>query len=564
MSGTEQVDADRTTARVRRRRRWVCGALVVMALLATGVSWVLASPVAGSPDDEYHLGSIWCPRPVASSGCQTAVIDGRVEVRVPETIAEGAPCFAFHPEKSAACRLSMSDRETTYSARYDDGNYPIGYYRFHHLLIRESVNESVLIMRMVNVVIAVALLGALGVLIPVRMRESYVLAMCVSWIPMGVYFIASNNPSSWALTGVFAYAAGLYASVRAQGRRRWVLLGLALVGALLSFTSRGDSSFFIFVASLAVLIGVRWRRDLLVQTLVAACASGIGVWIMSHTGQSRALEPAPPPFDMPAHARLMSNLRTLPEYFAGFYGRRWGAGWFDVPLDGLVTVIAIAVAGAAVFLGAGMLTWRKLLSALTVVGALAGVPLLVSMQQGFVRTFQYQPRYMLPLLAVFFLIWLDRPREGPVLSRSQVALLVGASVLVHSVAIHELLHRYTHGVRDPDDDLLFNLNFNPAWWWDLPVSPMTVWRAATVFYFIAIVVGVVLARTGPDRHGSLSSLRPAVLLTRMRRHAPADVDTGDGDDAGAPAPVVIDTANTASTDDDASTDNGGPQPTVRT
>ena len=71
----------------------------------------------------------------------------------------------------------MSDRETTYSARYDDGNYPIGYYRFHHLLIRESVNESVLIMRMVNVVIAVALLGALGVLIPVRMRESYVLAM---------------------------------------------------------------------------------------------------------------------------------------------------------------------------------------------------------------------------------------------------------------------------------------------------------------------------------------------------------------------------------------------------
>ena len=53
MSGTEQVDADRTTARVRRRRRWVCGALVVMALLATGVSWVLASPVAGSPDDEY-------------------------------------------------------------------------------------------------------------------------------------------------------------------------------------------------------------------------------------------------------------------------------------------------------------------------------------------------------------------------------------------------------------------------------------------------------------------------------------------------------------------------------
>ena len=102
---------------------------------------LLASPVGGSPDDDYHLASIWCPRPVEGS-CWTRIIDGEVNVLVPEPIAKASTCYAFKQEVSAACTLPYLNENDGYTRRYDDGNYPKGYYRFHHLFISESVNQS--------------------------------------------------------------------------------------------------------------------------------------------------------------------------------------------------------------------------------------------------------------------------------------------------------------------------------------------------------------------------------------------------------------------------------------
>ena len=118
------------------RSRRVGGVVLVLALVITGLGWIFASPVGGSPDDDYHLGSIWCPRPLESSGCRTRVSeDGVLQVLVPETVADNTPCYAFHPRSSAACRFYLSDDVMEFTSRYDDGNYPYGYYQFHHLLV---------------------------------------------------------------------------------------------------------------------------------------------------------------------------------------------------------------------------------------------------------------------------------------------------------------------------------------------------------------------------------------------------------------------------------------------
>jgi len=86
-STVAQTGRSRWIGRVRRfhRGRAAC-VVLVFAVLIVGAAWVVSSPVAGSPDDDYHLGSIWCPRPVASSGCQTRVVDGVTEVMVPEAV----------------------------------------------------------------------------------------------------------------------------------------------------------------------------------------------------------------------------------------------------------------------------------------------------------------------------------------------------------------------------------------------------------------------------------------------------------------------------------------------
>ena len=157
--------------RVLLTRTRLVGAIAVLLMLATGIGWSLASPIGGSPDDDYHLGSIWCPRPVESSGCHTIVIDGVVNVLVPGVMA-GHPCYAFRPFDSASC--STSKPKEAYSFRYDDGNYPKGYYRFHHLLAGDHVTRSVVLMRFVNVLIAVTLLSAIGILAPPEQRSRYV------------------------------------------------------------------------------------------------------------------------------------------------------------------------------------------------------------------------------------------------------------------------------------------------------------------------------------------------------------------------------------------------------
>ena len=472
-------------------------------MLIVGAAWAVASPVAGSPDDDYHLGSIWCPRPADSSGCQTRVVDGVTEILLPETV--GRPvCYAFVSERSAACRLHLSDDREAYSQRYDDGNYPTGYYRFHHLLVGRDATRSVLIMRGVNVLIAVTLLGAIACLMPARMREGAVVALLAAWIPMGVYFVASNNPSSWAITGVFAYASGLYASVRSEGRRRWVLLGLGLLGAVLAFASRGDSSFYVFVVSLAVLVGVRWHRGLIPHTIAAAIASAVGIINMLGLRQTSALEGGAPDDGTPWRTRLYRNLMEIPDYFAGFYGqgRGRGLGWLDIPLDGPAAVLAVGLAGAALFAGARAMSRRRAASMVVMLGAMAGIPLVIGMTGAF-RVWEYQSRYIFPLLAVTFLVWLVVEDRRALLSRGQTVLFILVSAMVHAIALHTLIQRYVSAIGAHPDDRILSLNAHMTWWWNIPISPMGVWLMGSLAYVVAISMALRLARRRTESNDSL-------------------------------------------------------------
>lgn len=531
-----QHRSGRRSDRRRAGSRWALGLVLAAAVLATGLSWVVASPVGGSPDDDFHLGSIWCPRPVSSSGCATREHNGEVQVLVPSRVSETARCYAFHDDVPASCQGAVPEDSEIYSRRYDDGNYPKGYYRFHHLLIGDDVDVSALTMRAVNLLIAVGLLGAIGGAMPARLREQYSLAIILAWMPMGLYLVASNNPSSWALTGVLGYTAGMYGSLRSRGRRRWVLLGLALVGALLACACRGDSAFYLLVVSLALFIGLTWRRRVLLHAAVAAVVSAIGAWMMLGSGQSQAVVSSEPTSALSNGTRLKLIILTIPEYFGGFYGgERWGAGWFDVPFDGPIAVMALGLAGIALFIGARTVGWRKLLSAGVLAGALVCLPAALSYTQGFESNYELQPRYLLPLLAPFLLVWLRQRGGERLLSTPQAVLIVGLSSLAHAYALHRILLRYTHGLvnlgKDAAGWLPINLDFQPQWWWDIPISPMGVWMIGSLMYAVALVCALLLAR----RIGALGQEGPV---------EPADPrDGGEGrraEDAVVGAPVMAD------------------------
>ena len=470
--------------------------LLVLGVLAVAAGWVFASPPGSSPDDDYHLVSTWCPRPVESS-CETTTIDGDLYVMVPITTSH-AQCEAFNPNRSHACITEYSDDKIVPSYRYNDGQYPYGFYQFHHLFSQHNVERSVWIMRSINVAIATLLIGAVCALSSREVRRSTALAALVAWTPMGLYFIASNNPSSWAITGVFSYGAALYGALNAQGWRRWSLLGVAAFASLLCFGSRGDAAFYVFVVSLGILILAARRRHL-PEIGIASLLSAIGVWCMLGSGQSSQI--AQSDASVTLHERIevaIMNIRYLPEYFAGFVGLYSGPGWRDTPLPGYTTVLGLLVLGAVLFYGARTISLRKALAAFMVFGAMAGIPLLIATPTTFPNLGGYHSRYALPLLGTWLLIWLSCAIKKSSLARGQVVMVVFFLSVVDAVAMHTTIARYVRGllpIRHLGWIAPGNLNGDIQWWWaDMPLSPMGLWIIASLGYACALTCAIYLLR----------------------------------------------------------------------
>ena len=88
-------------------------------------------------------------------------MQGQLRVGVPEALP-GSTCSSFHVDISQAMCNRYSDKRISYSLRYDDGNYPYGYYHFHHMFKPLGVQGLVIASRTANMVIALALLGSIG------------------------------------------------------------------------------------------------------------------------------------------------------------------------------------------------------------------------------------------------------------------------------------------------------------------------------------------------------------------------------------------------------------------
>jgi len=487
---------------VKETHRRSAGVFVlgVVAALVMGLGWALSSPVASGPDDDYHLGSIWCPRPVGES-CSLRIVDGEEQVEVPRGVSPLAmQCFVKQKDAPAAC--GQVDAQTVVaSPRYDTGNYPKGYYRFHHFFVGQDIERSVLVMRSVNVLIAVGLVAGIAALSPPRIRRAMALGMAASWFPMGVYFIASNNPSSWAMTGLFSFAVAVYCATQARSWRRWVLLGLAAFAALLCLASRYDAAFYLFIVAVALAFAVQWeprRHRAEIALLIFTSVVGI-YWMYSSTNPAAApLNDAGAggdtggssmEFSLPG---LVWALASFPKYVGGFYGYHWTPGWGDVPTEEHAPfVFSIMAAGAILMVALSRGSWHKWLAGTVLLGAVAGLPVVFHATGIFPELVSYQARYVLPLLAVTFFVLLSQGLgRRPLFSQVQAGFLLlcftGATVLTQYIT----MLRYVNGVNPGQPRVL-----SPAhgWWWTLPVHPLSVWGLTSLATFVFLTL---MIRTG--------------------------------------------------------------------
>lgn len=474
--------------------------LTPVFLIVALLGWALASPVGASPDDDFHLNSIWCGDSIRDGLCETGPSDDKRVV--PEPLGASA-CYAFRADVSASCQRAGFSSDTYSLAPAARGNwtgdYPPVFYAVMGVFAGHDISVSVMLMRVFNAVLFVGMSTALFVLLPRARRTALVWGFAITLVPLGMFLIPSTNPSSWAIISAGTLWIALLGYFETTGRRRLGLGTLAAVSTVIGASARADSAIYAIVAIAAVVvISAKRERRFLVSLALPGVLALIAMYFYFSAGQSSFASSGLSSNGQAGDWKhlLFLNVLNVPDLWAGALGR-WGLGWLDTALPAVVWLSAVAVFSALTFTGLRSLAWRKALAVAGIIAALWTIPTYVLVRSQALVGEQVQPRYILPLIILLAGVTLIQSRGRRLeLGRGQAIIVAAALSVANSVALHFNLRRYITGT----DVTSWNLNAGVEWWWGIAVSPMFVWAVGSVA-FAAVIVALSPAiwspRSGP-------------------------------------------------------------------
>jgi len=499
--------APMTAAPTRRRGAAALAIAIPVLLFLSLVSWAFASPVGSSPDDDFHLPSIWCGLGERPGLCAPG---SEPETRsVPAALTDAA-CFAFKPDVSGSC-WNPSETGMVDTPRVNVGLYPPLFYGTMSLFASDDIQTSVLTVRIFNSLLTVGVLTAVFFALPRRLRPALVVSAVGAAVPLGMFVAASTNPSAWAYISAATVWICLYGAMLTDGRRRWLLAGLAVLGGVLGAGARADSAAYAVLSIvLAVILGARRGRSLwaaATASLVIAVAA-VAFYLSARQGGAvvtgLSLDPVPLTID-----QHISNFLNIPTLLAGALGG-WGLGWLDTYMPSAVSTLSLMVAAGAIFVGARGMTPRRVIAFAVSLSALYLVPFVLLAQSEAMVGAQIQPRYILPLLVIFLGVASASWDIEPSWTVARIVFAGVALSVATVIALHVSIRRYTTGVDDP----AISLGARAEWWWNGIPSPSLVWVGGSVAFILAFVLLGVAQRR---------ALRSAALTVPEDRRNPSDV-----------------------------------------
>jgi hypothetical protein len=454
-------------------------------------AWALASPLGASPDDNFHLVSIWCANDAKPDCSPGPTADTRV---VPQAVLQSG-CYIREPERSAACQYdSVSlDPDVTVVAELGNfrGGYPPLFYATMSAFVGDNILLSAVTMRLVNALLFVALTTALFILLPRARRPALAWGWLISTIPLALFIIPSNNPSSWAVMGVGTGWLALLGWFETTGRTKVGLGVVFAVATVMAAGARSDAAAYAVLGmGLVVVLKFAASRRFFLNAilpfgLTLVCAAFVltspqSLSAVNGFGGAGGAQGE----QMDGFALLAYNILNIPSLWAGALGT-WGLGWFDTDMPALVAFGSIGCFIAIAFIGFGSLDRRKAI-ALAILGfALVAVPVYVLTRGGDPVGAQVQPRYVLPLIVMFAgLLVLSAGSRVFRLRRGQLILIVVTLSAIQFVALHVNMRRYITGV----DANGLSLDAGAEWWWSMPLSPMTVLIVGSLAYAACVAI----------------------------------------------------------------------------
>jgi hypothetical protein len=469
----------------------------LLALLVLG-AWAFASPIGSSPDDDFHLTSVWCADS-PSADCEAG--DNSAQRTAPEEVVEAGHCYRWDAGDSAGCQERILDGDVTADTLTSRGNfnpsYPPFYYSVMNVFVGADVEAAALTMRLVSVISFIVLTTTLFALLRPERRPGLLWGWIVTTMPLGLFLIASNNPSGWSVIGVGSVWIALVGFFESAGWRKVGLGAITVVAALMAAGSRGDAAMYTIIAlGVGCVLGFakswRYARDLILPVVLGAIAVAFffsarqvqsGISGFSGGGGPAVVEERHAAVDKVQLA--ISNFLEVPSLWAGIFGGDYGLGWLDTKFPAIVTFAGILAFLVIVFTGMGRLTWRKGLMLLGLLAVLWLLPVWVLTQGAFPVGEQVQPRYLLPLIVVFAGVAVYGA-VGIRFTPIQLWLLTGILSFAHAIALHNNMRRYISG----DANFGWNLNTAMEWWWSFMPSPMFVLMVGALAY--PLLLGLLL------------------------------------------------------------------------
>ena len=491
-------------------------------LLAVLAGWLLAAPPGASPDDSYHLGSIWCAEGHSGDVCLPAIgIENPDVALVPAAVID-LTCFAEDGAASAACQAEPRPRaEQQYVASVTniERRRPNLYYLVMHQFIGDGqdVRAAAGRIRVVNILVTSAMFALTALVAHRRLRAAFILSWIVAALPLGLFFATTVSTSAWSIAGLSTvWANAITARDHPRTANRFGAALLALLGVVMGLGARTEA--IAHVAILATSLIATWtlaRHDIQrgngplrnrdrIATWVASTAGALFfLWLLNAVApESAGLDSAVGGFRA-GYERLLARdigdpllaiLFEVPTLWTGAFGDAWGLGVLDTPVPHGASIPITAAYVALIAVGTHHGSRARTLGVGLFAAGFIAMPALSLLRSGLLVYESLQPRQFVALAFPVLGLALYRFRAEPelVIGRGMRRTLLGALAFGHSIALAVTMQRHTTGLLPGFDQLPRHIEFGREvkWWWaDMP-SPAVVWALASLAYLVLLYLAL--------------------------------------------------------------------------